>query len=252
LARRADLVPKDVLRKKIVHRRITYLFQWNQSNHKLLMSNAPTRDSASSLWRFLERVYNDDIPHEYFWRNDFKRASMMKLASIPKSNGVGLVYKLAREGLVNLESHSDLLSLVKKVSSSSRSHGSVLSFLINFDPHAVSSETPVYDEKLKMTGHIDLVRITPTGNIQVLDFKPGLKDVDLFLAMPQVATYGILLGKLLKDAQDHVECILFNTQESISFQPSLLKRLPGSDVHQGLLRNGKKSQLHQSTLDSLF
>jgi hypothetical protein len=245
-------VRNEILRKKIIHRRITYLFQWNQSNHKLLVSYPSLHDSASSLWSFLERVYNDDIPHQFFWSNEFKRASTMRLASVPKSDGVELVYRLAREGLVNMESYSNLLNLVKKVVSSSTSHGSVLSFLLNFDPYAVASEIPVYSEELKMTGHIDLLRMTPEGTIQVLDFKPGLRDVDLIIATPQVATYGVLLSKLVPVTKNHIECTLFNTRESISFRPDLVNRLCDIGAQQTLVGKDKTSQLYQSTLDPLL
>jgi hypothetical protein len=245
-------VRKEILRKKIIHRRITYLFQWNQSNHKVLSAHPSLHDSARSLWNFLERVYNDEIPHQFFWSNEFKRASTMRLASVPKSEGVGLVYKLAQEGLVNMESYSSLLNLVRKVMSSSTSHGSVLSFLLNFDPYAVASEIPVYNEELRITGHIDLLRMTPEGIIQVLDFKPSLRDVDLIIATPQVATYGILLAKLVPVMKNHIECTLFNDRESISFKPDLMNRLYDIGRRQVIIGKGRTSQVYQSTLDALL
>jgi hypothetical protein len=243
-------VRKEILRKKIVHKKITYLFQWNQSNHKALAVNPPLQDSAKSLWSFLERVYNDEIPHQFFWSNEFKRASTMRLVSIPKNDGVGIVYKLSQEGLVNMESYSDLLNLVRKVVSSSTSHGSVLSFLLNYDPYAVASEVPVYNEEMRMTGHIDLLRMTPGGVIQVLDFKPGLKDTDLIIATPQVATYGILLAKLVPVVKNHIECTLFNARESISFKPDLMNRLYDNSTRHVLIGKGRASQVYQSTLDA--
>ncbi|WXG43504.1 MAG: PD-(D/E)XK nuclease family protein [Promethearchaeati archaeon SRVP18_Atabeyarchaeia-1] len=243
---------KDILRKKLIHKRITYLFQWNQSNHKALASQPSLHDFASSLWSFLERVYNDDIPHQFFWSNEFRRASTMRLASVSKSGEAGLVHKLAREGLVSMESYSNLLNLVRKVVSSSTSHSSVLSFLLNYDPFAVASEIPVYSEELKMTGHIDLLRMTSEGAIQVLDFKPGLRDADLIIASPQVAAYGVLLGKLVPVIKNHIECTLFNTKESLSFKPDLVNRLGESGVQQVLLGKGRGGQLYQSTLDSLL
>jgi hypothetical protein len=243
-------VRKEILRKKITHRKITYLFQWNQSNHRALVDQPTLHDSAKSLWSFLERVYNDDIPHQFFWSNEFKRASTMRLASVPKNDGVGLVYRLAREGLLNMESYSALLNLVRKVISSSTSHGSVLSFLLNFDPYAVASEIPVYSEEMKITGHIDLLRMTPGGTIQVLDFKPTLRDVDLLVATPQVATYGILLAGLVPVIKNDIECMLFNSRESISFKPDLMNRLYDGGFRQVFVGRGRTSQIYQSTLDA--
>ena len=243
---------KEILRKNIIHRKITYLFQWNQSNHKALAAHPSLHDSAKSLWSFLERVYNDEIPHKFFWSSEFKRASTMRLASVSKNDGAGLVYRLAQEGLINMESYSDFLNLVRKVISSSTSHGSVLSFLLNFDPYTVASEIPVYNEEMKMTGHIDLLRMTPEGTIQVLDFKPGLRDVDLLIATPQVATYGILLAKLVPVMKNHIECTLFNARESISFKPDLMNRLYDNGNRQVWIGKGRTNQIYQSTLDALL
>lgn len=243
---------KDVLRKTITHGNIPYLFQWNQSNHKLLASNPSLHDFASSLWNFLERVYDDRIPHHYFSSSDFARASSMRLTNISKSNGVSLAYGLAKEGLMKLESYNELLKLVRKVVSSSTSHGSVLSFLLNFDPYMVASEVPVYSEELKVTGHIDLVRLTPDRTVQVLDFKPGLRDVSLILAIPQVAMYGVLLNRLIPSTEDRVICTLFNARESISFKPDLLQRLRSNGTQQVIEERKRSQQPCQSTLDSVL
>lgn len=242
----------EILRKKITHRRITYLFQWNRTNHKLFVSDPSLHDFAGSLWDFLERVYTDDIPHHFFSRSDFGRASTMRLPNISKTDGANLAYRLAKEGLVNLESSSELLKLVRKVTGSSTSHGSVLSFLLNFDPNSIASEIPVYSEELKLTGHIDLLRLRSDATIQVLDFKPGLRDVSMLLAIPQVAAYGILLGRLIPSVREHIECSLFNTQESISFKPDLLETLGGEMSSPFLEEKVKTHRLYQSTLDSLL
>jgi hypothetical protein len=225
---------KDILRKTITHGNIPYLFQWNQSNHKLLVSNPSLHDFASSLWDFLERVYYDKIPHHYFSSSDFARASSMKLTNISKSNGVSLVYGLAKEGLMKLESYNELLKLVRKVVSSSTSHSSVLSFLLN------------------VTGHVDLLRLTSDNVIEVLDFKPGLRDVNLLVAIPQVAMYGVLLNKLIPSIRDRVVCTLFNARESISFKPDLLQRLRSNGAQQIIEDRKRTQQPYQSTLDSVF
>lgn len=243
---------REILRKKIMHRRITYLFQWNQTNHKLFVSDPSLHDFARPLWDFLERVYKDDIPHHFFSRVDFGRASAMRLPNMSKGNGANLTYKLANEGLINLESSSELLKLVKKVTASSTSHGSVLSFLLNFDPQSVASEVPVYSEELKLTGHIDLLRLRSDATVEVLDFKPGLRDVSLLLAVPQVAAYGVLLGTLIPSMREHIECTLFNSQESISFNPEILRTL-GDDTLVPIIQDKEKvHHLYQSTLDSHF
>jgi hypothetical protein len=243
---------KEILRKTITHGNIPYLFQWNQSNHRLLASNASFRDFAKVLWDFLERVYDDKIPHHYFSNGDFARASSMRLANISKSNGVSLAYGLAKEGLMKLESYNELLKLVRKVSSSSSSHGSILSFLLNFDPYMIASEVPVYSEELKVTGHIDLLRLAPSNVIEVLDFKPSLRDVNLLLAMPQVAMYGVLLNKLIPSTKDRILCTLFNARESISFKPDLVQRLRSDGTTPVVEERRRNQQPYQSTLDSTF
>jgi hypothetical protein len=249
---RVPSVREEILRKKITHRRITYLFQWNRTNHRLFASDPSLHGFAGSLWDFLERVYRDDIPHQFFSRSDFGRASTMRLRSMAKNSETNLAYQLAKEGLINLESSSGLLKLVKKVTRSSTSHGSVLSYLLNFDPNSVASEVPVYSEELKLTGHIDLLRLRPSSTVEVLDFKPGLRDASLLLAVPQVAAYGILLGRLIPSIRKNIECTLFNSQESISFNPDVLETLGGDMLSPVLQEKERVHQLHQSTLDSHF
>jgi len=249
---RVSSVRKDILRKRITHKRITYLFQWNRTNHRLFVSDSAPHDFARPLWDFLERVYRDDIPHDLFSRNDFGRASSMRLPSIPKSRETDLAYQLAKEGLVSLESSSELLKLVKKVTRSSTSHGSVLSFLLNFDPNSIASEVPVYSEELKLTGHIDLLRLRSGGTVEVLDFKPGLRDVSLLLAVPQVAAYGVLLQRIIPSISGHIQCTLFNSQESVSFGPEILETLGGDALSSVTQDKERVHRLYQSTLDLHF
>jgi len=245
-------VRRDILRKRITHKRITYLFQWNRTNHRLFVTDPSLHDFAGLLWDFLERVYRDDIPHDFFQRADFGRASSMRLPNVPKSSETDLAYQMANEGLVNLESSTELLKLVKKVTRSSVSHGSVLSFLLNFDPKAIASEVPVYSEELKLTGHIDLLRMRAGEGVEVLDFKPGLKDVSLLLAVPQVATYGVLLQSLMPSLRDHIECTVFNSQESISFDPSILGTMWGDVRSLAPQDKNRAHRVYQSTLDLHF
>jgi hypothetical protein len=245
-------VRKDILRKRIMHKRITYLFQWNRTNHRLFVSDPSLHDFAGLLWDFLERVYRDDIPHDLFSRTDFGRASSMKLPNIPKSSETNLAYQLAKEGLVNLESSNELLKLVKKVTRSSTSHGSVLSFLLNFDPNSIATEIPVYSEELRLTGHIDLLRLKSGATVEVLDFKPGLRDASLLIAAPQVAAYAMLLGRLIPSMREHIECTLFNSQESISFSPDILGTLGGDILPPSVEDRERVRRIYQSTLDSHF
>jgi hypothetical protein len=116
----------------------------------------------------------------------------------------------------------------------------------------IASEVPVYSEELKVTGHIDLLRLAPSSVIEVLDFKPGLQDVNLLLAIPQVAMYGVLLNKLRPSTKDRVLCTLFNARESISFKPDLVQRLHSNGTHQIVEDRRRTQQPYQSTLDSTF
>ncbi|WXG46120.1 MAG: PD-(D/E)XK nuclease family protein [Candidatus Atabeyarchaeum deiterrae] len=245
---------KEIVRKRITHRNVTYLFQWNRTNHRSLISDPSLHDLASPLWNFLERVCKDEIPHHYFLRDDFKRASAMRLSNTSKSAEASLTYSLAKESLIKPESYSELLKLVRKVVSSSSSHGSVLSYLLNFDPYMVASEVPVYSEDLKLTGHIDLVRLRSDHKVQVLDFKPDLRDANLVLAIPQVAAYGILLNGLIPSADNQIECVVFNTRESISFRPDLIKAIGylGNQLFTSGNSDKKMLQHYQTTLDSLL
>ena len=53
----------------------------------------------------------------------------------------------------------------------SRQHSKVQNYFLDKDPHTIAIEIPVYNDE--MLGHIDIIRLLPSGIIEVLDFKPN-------------------------------------------------------------------------------
>ena len=67
-----------------------------------------------------------------------------------------------------------LVEMAEKASyrgSMSKQHSKVQNYFLDKDPHTIAIEIPVYNDE--MLGHIDIIRLLPSGIIEVLDFKPN-------------------------------------------------------------------------------
>ncbi|MHA1137341.1 MAG: hypothetical protein ACTSSE_12730 [Candidatus Thorarchaeota archaeon] len=236
----------DIVRRDYQHGRVAYAFQWNMSNH-LVLGNK-TGDLAS-LWAHLKTIQAGKVPEESFADPFYTRASRLRLVTMSKAKKVGFRKQLERTGAITSKVDDDLVQKLREYHrdlndlSYSSDHGILKEFLYN-DPSTLAIEVPVWSDRYRITGHIDLIRFVD-GCIQVSDYKPGpvgsLKRRFLD-SLPQVSAYGemmaIHLAGTLRAALDapllpKISCCIFDTHSCWHFGAEMFVMLQET----GKLRN---------------
>jgi hypothetical protein len=105
------------------------------------------------------------------------------------------------------------------------------------DPGMVAMEVPVWSGFLRLTGHVDLVRLRP-DRIEVLDYKPEGR---FLRSMPQVSAYSFLLASCYPTLSlDDIICTSFNEREAWTYSPEVLrglsKRMEGDGTIEAVIR----------------
>ena len=188
----------DIVRRDYQHGRVAYAFQWNMSNH-LALGNK--KGDLAALWAHLKTIQAGKIPEVLFSDPFYTRASRLRLAQMSKAKRVGFRKKLVNSGTITRQVDDDLVLKLREYHrarndlSYTSDHGILQEFLRN-DPNTLAIEVPVWSERYKITGHIDLIRFVD-GCIQISDYKPGSLETTKtrFLnSLPQVAAYGEMMA----------------------------------------------------------
>ena len=220
----------DIVRRDYQHGRVAYAFQWNMSNH-LVLGNK-TGDLAA-LWAHLKTIQAGKIPEDLFADPFFMRASRLRFVTMSKAKKVGFRKRLVRTGAITQKVDDDLVQKLREYHrdrndlSYSSDHGILEEFLHN-DPQTLAIEVPVWSGRLRITGHVDLIRYVD-GCIQVSDYKPGPLESTkrrFIDSLPQVAAYGEMialhLAGTLRAALEapllpKVRCCIFDTHSCWHF-----------------------------------
>lgn len=207
-------------------------------NHKKLKEISKNPDIIK-LWNFFERIGKGDIPNQLFNDYNLPRISQFKLSGIsPKLLG-SFKTKLIRQGKIKrLDETSKYAKMVQSVFRNFRQNGlkekpnheAVLKNILIKDEESLAIEIPVWKrgQKGSLTGHIDLIQANE-NLIKVIDYKPEGR---FLWSLPQVATYGNLIKKLLKIKK--LRCISFSLREVWEYNPEILL----SDIKDFLINHG--------------
>ncbi|MFW9965355.1 MAG: hypothetical protein ACFFCX_17415 [Candidatus Sifarchaeia archaeon] len=164
----------EILRREFQHGRVAYRFQWNIAHHKEL---GHEESALSSLWAHLNSIQIGKVPQLPFDDPFYNRASRLSLAEMSPAKMVGFRKKLESTGKLQTSVDDDLVSLLREFHrcrndlSYSAGHDILNEFLLK-DSNTIAIEVPVWSERYKLTGHVDLVRVVD-GIIHVCDYKPG-------------------------------------------------------------------------------
>jgi len=208
-----------IVRKSLRHTGVRYLFQWNLQHHRGF-----EQKHSKDLWHALSLVAQGRIPLNVFDDEHYDRASELRLPARPSDawfvshlEGEGLLDTRAVEG--EYESICGSIASMRKVRDR---HFQVQDYLLKNDPGMVAMEVPVWSGFLRLTGHIDLVRICQDC-IEVIDYKPEGR---FLYSMPQVAVYCYLLESCYPTLKvEYLRCVSFNEKEAWSYSPAVLKDL---------------------------
>jgi hypothetical protein len=241
------MAPDDILRREFQHGRTAYGFQWNIAHHKDL---GHEEGDLSSLWAHLNSIHIGKVPQLPFDDPFYNRASKLRLSEMSPAQKVGLRKKLERSGKIETNVSDELVKLLREYHRSrndlsySAGHDIMKEFLLR-DPNTIAIEVPVWSERYRLTGHIDLVRVVD-GVVYVCDYKPGPleRTKKRFIdSIPQVSAYGELmthhLAGTLHSAFEEpllpkVKCSIFDTHACWHFGAELFVQLETTGMIRGL------------------
>jgi len=228
----------DILRREFQHGKVAYGFQWNTAHHKQL---GHEQGDLASLWAHLNSILSGNVPANPFIDPFYTRASRLRFSDMTKPEKIGLRKKLKRTGALTTNIDDDLVCLLREYHRSRSDitycadHSILKEFILN-DPFTIAIEVPVWSERYKLTGHIDLIRFTD-GIIHVCDYKPGPMDQtkNRFMdSIPQVSAYGEMLthhlAGTLRSAFEapllpKIRCCIFDTHSCWYFGAEMFVQL---------------------------
>ncbi len=237
----------DIVGREFRHGNVAYGFQWNRGNHQKL-GNAD--GDLASLWAHLSAIRAGKVPAAPFTDPFYRRASSLRLSKMSAARRVAFRTKLMKSQAVVASLEDDLVLRIREYhrargDKSYTLNHSVLSDFLQDDPHSIAIEVPVFAERYRLSGHIDLVRFVD-GHVQVCDYKPGPLDSTKkrFLeSIPQVAAYGEMMthhlaGTLCSALNaaflPTVRCAIFDTHSSWHFGADMFVSLYESERISGL------------------
>jgi len=217
-----------IKKRDFIHQNIKYSFNWNLKNHKEKLSQLNSkREEFKRLGTYLKKIYQGSIPNNIFNTKTITRVSQFKVKGLKNGFLRSFSKKLINEGKIQKsDSNSKLPKFAKKVYENfynnqinkSPGHEPILKNILIKDKDSIAIEVPIWsvNNNKYITGHIDLIQID-SNIIKIIDYKP---EGNFLFSLPQVATYGLLLKKLL-----HVEklnCISFNKNSAWEYNPEIL------------------------------
>jgi len=229
-----DFDHRVIVRKSFRHLGVRYVFQWNLQHHRGF-EGVHSRD----LWHALASVAKGRIPLNAFEDGTYDRASNLRVPR--RSSDEWFVSNLQAEGLLETGaeggSYRDVCSSIASLARVKGRHLQVQDFLLKNNFGMVAMEVPVWSGFLRLTGHIDLIRLAPDC-LQVVDYKP---EGHFLRSMPQVAVYAFLLDSCYPTMKiENMECVSFNEKEAWVYSPGVLrhlaKRVDDGDLIDRILR----------------
>lgn len=237
----------DIVRRDYQHGRVAYAFQWNTSHHQDF--GKETGDLAS-LWAHLATIHSGKVPENLFSDPFYTRASRLRLRTMSDAKKVGFRKQLVRTGSIIKKVDDDLVQKIRDYHRSRNDlsycadHGILKDFL-HHDSQTIAIEVPVWSDRYKITGHIDLIRYVD-GYIQVCDYKPGSLESTqrrFIESLPQVSVYGEMmahhLANTLRSALEapllpKIRCCIFDTHTSWHFGAEMFVRLYETGYLEGI------------------
>jgi hypothetical protein len=214
-----DLEHRVVVRRSFKHLKVRYLFQWNLQHHREF-----DQPHSRDLWHALSSVVRGRIPLNAFESENYDRAS--KLRTPRRSSDDWFVSDLVDRGLLETDacdnSFSSICSSIASMRKVRDRHLQVQEYLLMNDPRMVAMEVPVWSGFLRLTGHVDLIRIDDDC-LEVIDYKP---EGNFLRSMPQVAAYTYLLDSCYNTLKlEDMKCVSFNEREAWIYSPLVLREL---------------------------
>lgn len=199
------------------HNNVKYFFGWNEQH-------LPEGLLGQLIKRYLLQIENHSFPENLFQNMKIPRISRFHLRNSPFTNAwKTLSQRLMNDKLITIPPNSPHTLRAQTIQTNYAKtgikekppHSTILRNFLLQDTKTIAIEIPIWDAKIPLTGHIDLLQICDAGLI-VADYKP---ENHFIVSLPQIATYGLLLRQLF---QVPVKCISFSIEQAWEYSPSLL------------------------------
>ncbi|MFX1275913.1 MAG: hypothetical protein ACFFBP_06690 [Promethearchaeota archaeon] len=242
-----------IKKRDFYHQSIKYSFNWNLQHHKEKLAVSRTnREEFRKLGSYFKKVYQTSlVPNDIFNSRNIQRISNFKIKGLKNGFIVSFGKQLIRQGIIKKYGNNYKLSKyaqgvfenykenkINKIPG----HEPILKNILIKDKDSIAIEVPIWSNinGRFITGHIDLIQIDADENvIKVIDYKP---EGNFMISIPQVASYGLLLKKLLKVTE--LKCLSFNKIEAWEYDPHILL----TDVKEYLISQGIKSRVWEKYL----
>ena len=243
----ATMSPSQIARREYKHGRTAYAFQWNQAHHKSLGAD---EGDLASLWAHLTLIQSGRIPEEVFTDPFYTRASRLKLVKMSPMKKVKLRKRFMSHGTLHRSIDDPVTEKIREYhrarndNTYSADH-SILQAFLHEDPQTIAIEVPMWSDRYKITGHVDLIRWVD-DHLQVCDYKPGSLGSlpNRFMdSLPQISAYGEMmthhLAGTLHSALDSnllptVKCCVFDSHSSWHFGSELFLTLQTTGLLDGI------------------
>jgi hypothetical protein len=239
--------PDRITRREYKHGRTAYAFQWNQEHHENLGAEG---GDLASLWAHLTLILSGKIPEEVFTDPFYTRASKLKLVKMSSVKKVRLRKRFMNHGTLVRSIEDPVTEKIREYhraidDNSYNADHSILQSFLTEDPQTIAIEVPVWSDRYKITGHIDLIR-WDGDHLQICDYKPGpLGSLpNRFMeSLPQISAYGEMmthhLAGTLHSALDsnllpNVSCCVFDSHSCWHFGSELFLTLQTTGLLDGL------------------
>lgn len=239
--------------RRFRHRRLQYLHKWIPQRH-----TAPEIASSygPKLLNYYSLVTSRSYPKDLFDRADGLRCSSFRIKGTFTDASKKIAMDLRKRGLLTVINETNqpkflspgIKKLFKmaeiwfKIFSSTMDknpgHDPVLDKILRLNQNALAIEVPIWTvsqedlasnnmqlntfscvSKESFTGHIDLLLFDETdGSLVVADYKP---ENQLLKSLPQVATYGLVMKRLLRFPK--VKCVSFSKDKAWVYDPEIIR-----------------------------
>ncbi len=229
-----DFDGRAIVRRDFWHSGIRYLFQWNLRHHRSFDSH-----HSRDLWHALSKVADGRVPLNVFESQIYDRASSLRTPS--RESDEWFIDDMEDRGILDVDvvrdDYASICSSISPLKKVKDKHLQVQDYLLKNDEAAIAMEVPVWSGFLRLTGHIDLIRIRDE-RIEIVDYKPEGR---FLRSMPQVAVYSYLLDSCYPNLQlENMKCVSFNESEAWMYSPSILRhlatRLDDGNLVEGILQ----------------
>ncbi|UYP46559.1 hypothetical protein NEF87_002844 [Candidatus Lokiarchaeum ossiferum] len=267
----------SVEKRQFIHNRIEYLMEWITARHKHpLISHR----FGSRLLTYYNYVCTKEYPDHIFNGSEYLRCSSFRLKGLQKDARKKIGIKLINSKQIHLVDEKNQLSYISpeiqklpkmakiwfdifsSTMDKNPGHGPVLDKILQLNKNALAVEVPIWtttdraliNQDLQLTpytcmsneiftGHIDLLLFDETdGSLVIADYKP---ENYLLRSLPQVATYGLVMKRVLKIR--NVKCVSFSKEKAWVYDPEIVR----TSIPQYLLQYGNPNLSWRSVLPSI-